>query len=380
MKRILMCIFVFVVLLATPVVSFAETDIADKIPDEISEKVDLDDLYGKVPKETRDLLKSLGLDEIDYNNIINVSPKQLFKTIASILSGSYVSPFKGALSVIVIIVIASLIRGFSTSFNESTIAPVLSSSASIFVALVLVVSVSTCISNASSIIKMSSDFTLIFVPVFTFLVAASGNPISAVGFSSLIFGLGQTLTKLSSIFVMPIANIFLGIGITAGIKPDLNLSSITAFLKKYTVMILSFVSTMFMTIVSIKSNITSGVDALGDKSLRFALSSFVPVIGSAISEGLTSIKGYLSLMKSAVGIFSIIVIILIYIPGVLEIVIWNLCLGLCSVCCDLFGEKSVGAIVKAVQDTLSILLVVLLLCMVVTIISIGIMISIKAGG
>lgn len=380
MKRILTCLFVLVILLATPVVSLAETDTGNKIPDEISEQVDLDGLYSKVPKGTKDLLNSLGLDEIDYNNIIDVSPKQLFKTLASILSGTYASPLKGALSVIVIIVLASLIKGFSTSFNESTIAPVLSSSASIFVALVLVVGVSSCISNACSIIKMSSDFTLLFVPIFTFLVAASGSPLSAVGFSSLIFGLGQTLTKLSSIFVMPIANIFLGIGITAGIKPELNLSSITAFLKKYTVMILSFVSTMFMTIVSIKTNITSGVDALGDKSLRFALSSFVPVIGSAISDGLTSIKGYLSLMKSAVGIFSIIVIVLIYIPGVLEIIVWNLALGVCSVCCDLFGEKSVGTIVKAVQDTLSILLVVLLLCMVVTIISIGIMISIKAGG
>lgn len=380
MKRILLTVFVLVVLFATPIVSFAENSEKENIPSEISEQVDLEGLYDKVPKGTKDLLGTMGLDKIDYNDIINVSPKQLFKTFTQVLSGSYVNPFKGALSVMVIVVLSSLIKGFSTSFNESTLAPVLSSSASVFVALILVVSVSSCISNACSIISMSSDFTLLFVPVFTFLVAASGCPLSAVGFSSLIFGLGQALAKLSSAFIMPIANIFLGIGITAGIKPDLNLSSITAFIKKYTVLLLSFVSTIFMTIVSIKSNITSGVDALGDKSLRFALNSFVPVIGSAISEGLSSIKGYLSLMKSAVGIFAIVVIALIYIPGILEILVWNLSLGICSVCCDLFGEKSVGTIVKAVQDTLSILLVVLLLCMVVTIISIGIMISIKAGG
>lgn len=376
MKKTIIFFFTFLLLLATPVTAYAETAQEESLREEYR----LDEIYDSVPEDTKTLLDALGLSDVDYNNIINISFSQVLKTIEAVFLGVYKSPLGSALSVIAIIIIASLIKGFSTSFNESTLSPVLSSSASVFTAVILIVKISSCISNACSVIDISAKFTLIFIPVFTFLIAASGAPLSAVGFNSLVFGLAQILSNIAAFILMPVANIFLGLGITAGIKPELHLSTITSFIKKNLILILSFATTIFMTIVSIKSNVAAGVDALGDKSLRFALSSFVPVIGSTISEGLASIKGYVSLMKSAAGIFSIIAIFLTFLPSLLEIIIWNVSLSICSLCSDLFEEKSVGSIVKAVQDTLSILLVILILCMVVTIVSIGIMVSIKAGG
>lgn len=376
MKKLMIFLFTLLLLLATPVVSYAQQTDEAQLRDEYQ----LDALYDSVPDDTKDLLDSLGLDNVDYTNIVDISFGQILKTVEQVLLGIYKGPLSSALSVIAIIILSSLIKGFSTSFSESTLAPVLSASASVFTAVILILQVSACISNTCSVIDMSAKFTLVFIPIFVFLVAASGCPLSAVGFNSLIFGLAQLLSNLSGLLLMPVANIFLGLGITAGIKPELHLSTITAFIKKNLILILSFATTIFMTIVSIKSNVASGVDALGDKSLRFALSSFVPVIGSTISEGLASIKGYVSLMKSAAGIFSIITLFLIYLPALLELIIWNISLSLCGLCSDLFEEKSVGGIVKAVQDTLSILLVILILCMVTTIVSIGIMIGVKAGG
>lgn len=375
MKKILSFLFILFIFLSVPTLTFAQPE-----EEQLREEYHVDEVYNSVPTVTKDLLDTLGIDDVDYNDIIDISFTQILKTLQQVFLGVYKNPFTSALSVIAIIILSSLLKGFRTSFNESTLAPVLSSSASVFVAVILIVKISACVSNACSVIDLSSKFTVVFIPIFTFLVAASGCPFSAVGFNSLIFGLAQILSNLSATILMPIANIFLGIGITAGIKPELHLSSITAFIKKNLVLVLSFLTTGFMTVVSIKTSITSGMDALGDKSLRFAISSFVPVIGATISEGLASIKGYVTLMKSATGLFTIIVILLIFLPAILEIVVWNISLSLCSVCSDLFEEKSVGTILRAVQDTLSILLVILIMCMVVTIVSIGIMVSIKAGG
>lgn len=376
MKKFLMFFFTFSLLILLPVSAYAETTQEEAL----RESYHIDEIQDSVPEETKDLLDSLGMSDIDYNNIINISFTQILTTLEEVLLGVYKSPLSSAVSVIAIIILASLIKAFSTSFNESTLSPVLSSSASIFTAVILVVKISACISNACSVIGLSADFTLAFIPVFVFLVAASGCPLTAIGLNSIIFGLAQVLTNIAGAVLMPAANIFLGLGITAGIKPDLHLSSITAFVKKNLVLILSFVTTVFMTIVSVKSNISVNVDALGDKSIRFALSSFVPVIGSTISEGLTAIRGYVSLMKSTVGIFSIVVIFLIFLPSIIEIIIWNIGLSVCGLCSELFEQKSVGAIIKAVQDMLNILLIILIICMVTTIISIGIMVRVKAGG
>lgn len=376
MKKAGIAILVFIIAICFPFTARAE----QQSQEDLAEQYGVNEIYNFVPDDTKELLENIGVDGLDGNDIFNISPTQLFKTVKTVISGKYQLPLSSALSIVFLILLAVLIRGFSNSFNESSMSQVLSTACALLSAFVLVMKISPCVSNICSVIDLSSKFTLAFIPAFTLIIACSGNPVSAAGFNSLIFLFAQMIGTFASKYLMPIANIFLGISVTAGIRPQLHLNSITSFIKKNLIMILTFITSGFMTLVTIRSNISSGLDAVADKSLRFALSTFVPVIGSAISDGLSSIHGYLSLLRSSVGLFAIVVIILIFIPSIIETALWVISLNLCGVCCDVFEEKSVGSIVRAVSDTMTILLVINVLCMVTTVISIGIMVALKAGG
>jgi stage III sporulation protein AE len=105
----------------------------------------------------------------------------------------------------------------------------------------------------------------------------------------------------------------------------------------------------------------------------------VPIIGGTISEGLLSIQSYSALIRSSVGVVGIIAVALVFLPSIFEIVIWRFCLSICGIIADIFCDKSVNLILNAFRDTLLILNVILILSMMTTIISIGILIAAKTA-
>ena len=113
--------------------------------------------------------------------------------------------------------------------------------------------------------------------------------------------------------------------------------------------------------------------------MRFAINSVVPVIGGAISEGLLSIQAYSSLIKSSVGIVGIIAVLTVFVPPVLNVSFWRLFLSLCRTVSDIFNDRSVSSVLKAFEDSLLIMNVILILSMVTTIISIGILIAARGS-
>ena len=74
----------------------------------------------------------------------------------------------------------------------------------------------------------------------------------------------------------------------------------------------------------------------------------------------------------------IIAVCLVFLPAILDITMWRISLGICSVVSDVFGDKSVSSVLNAFSNGLVLINVILILSMVTTIISIGVLVA--AGG
>lgn len=142
---------------------------------------------------------------------------------------------------------------------------------------------------------------------------------------------------------------------------------------------ISVCSGVFISVLSIKTAVASRADAIGLRSIRFAINSVVPVIGSAVSEGLLSIQAYSSLIRSSVGVAGIAAVAVLFLPPILQVMFWRLFLTLCASVSDIFGDKSVSCVLNAFADAFLIMNVILVLCTVTTIISIGILIAAKGS-
>lgn len=375
MKRFLIMIICILAVFSTAFVAFAQ----DK--DDYNEQLNQYDLssFDKLDESTHDMLKSLGLLDFDYQKIIDFSFSDFLDVLKDIIKGSAESSVKSCLTIFVFIILSSLLQTFKTTLNNDEMSSLFATISALIIAAVLAVKMRNTISIACTTISVCADFIYAFIPVFCVIVATSGNTVAAFSTNTLLLSLAQVLNFISKNIFIPLSNCFLAIGICSGIRSELNLRNLLGFLKKYITMAISVSAAAFVSILSIKTAVAARADAIGLRSIRFAINSVVPVIGSAISEGLLSIQSYSSLIRSGVGVVGIIAVALVFLPAILEVAFWRFFLSLTGVVSEVFGDRSSTSVLRAFGDAMLIMNVILILSMVTTIISIGILVAAKGS-
>lgn len=377
-KSVILILFLFLALSVPVRAMGAETQqIEQDTYSKYLDQYDVDSIYDSVPQDALDLLDELGMQDFDFENILDLTPQKLWHVLQSVAEGRFKGPLTACAGMILLILFSAFLQSLKTTVKSDMLSNVFSVACSVIIAVILSVEISDAISLASSTIKMCADFIYGFVPVFGILVAVSGGITASFSTNALLLGLAQFLNFLSGNLFVPVISCYLALGLSNGIRPELHLTAITSAVKKYISAAVSLAATGFVSILSIKTAVASRADALGLRSARFAINSVVPVIGSAISEGLLSIQSYSSLIKSTVGIVGIVVIVLIFLPALLEILIWKFFLSISSIASEMFEDRSVLAVLQAFQGALLLMLIVLILSLVTTVISFGILIAVK---
>ena len=83
-----------------------------------------------------------------------------------------------------------------------------------------------------------------------------------------------------------------------------------------------------MALLTMQSALSSSMDAFTLKTSKMLVSSFVPVVGSALSEAISTASGCLKLVKSAVGIYGIGAAVCTFLPLLLRTASWYLVLSI----------------------------------------------------
>lgn len=376
-KKILIVIFL-IALILIPVCAFAQEEYSEEEYNQTLEQFDLSFLE-ELDEDTYKVLDELGLTDFDYNKIIDFSFSDIADYLKEMIADGVKKPLYSCGIILLIIILSSFFQGFRESVNDSEMISLLSTVSALVIAVLLVSQLKYSISSACAAISVCADFIFAFVPAFCIIVATSGNTVTAFSTNTLLLSLAQALNFISENIFLPLSNCFLAIGICSGIRSELNLQQLIFNLKKYLTTAISVCATAFVSILSIKTAVSARADAIGLRSMRFAINSVVPVIGGAISEGLLSIQAYSSLIKSSVGIVGIIAVLTVFVPPVLNVSFWRLFLSLCRTVSDIFNDRSVSSVLKAFEDSLLIMNVILILSMVTTIISIGILIAARGS-
>lgn len=376
-KKILIVIFL-IALILIPVCAFAQEEYNEEEYNQTLEQFDLSFLE-ELDEDTYKVLDELGLTDFDYNKIIDFSFSDIADYLKEMIADGVKKPLYSCGIILLIIILSSFFQGFRESVNDSEMISLLSTVSALVIAVLLVSQLKYSISSACAAISVCADFIFAFVPAFCIIVATTGNTVTAFSTNTLLLSLAQALNFISENIFLPLSNCFLAIGICSGIRSELNLQQLIFNLKKYLTTAISVCATAFVSILSIKTAVSARADAIGLRSMRFAINSVVPVIGGAISEGLLSIQAYSSLIKSSVGIVGIIAVLTVFVPPVLNVSFWRLFLSLCRTVSDIFNDRSVSSVLKAFEDSLLIMNVILILSMVTTIISIGILIAARGS-
>lgn len=333
--------------------------------------------FDMLDSDTYDFLEELGISDFDYDNVASISVEKIFRHIFNLIIDRADGPLKTGLTVICFIILTSFFKAMNNELSKAEMSSLFSTVSCLAISIFLVVKITDCIALSNSTIRLCANFSFAFFPAFCIIVATSGSAATSLSVNTMLLTLAQGLNYITELLFVPITNCFLALGICSGIRQELNINSVIESLKKIITSLISTISAVFVSILTIKTSVASKADVLGLRSMRFAINSVVPVIGSSISEGLLSIQGYSSLIKSSVGIVGIVAIALIFLPALVEVNLWRLTLSISMMCADVFDDKSSVIAIKSFSNTLLIIDVILILTMVTTIISVGILVAAK---
>lgn len=354
--------------------SFAQTD---EYYEAQIEKSGANELFDNLTDEQRKLLEKLGVESVDYESFLSVSPHRVFDLLFEVISLNYKTPLKTTLNIAAMIIAVSIASQFLS--NDGKMLRAVSVFTVLCIALCLIIPLTDCISRVVSAVELSSDFMLGLIPVLAAVITVSGNPILALSYNSLCFMAAQAAAQIANGFIKPLIQVVLSLSIISPLNDSVSFEKIIAFIKKTTVLIMSAAATVFILLLSVKGMLANASDGVAVRGIRFLIGNIVPFIGGAISDAYISIIGTLSLVKNTVAVFAITVVCVTNLPVILECMCWIFAINLLEALTDMFSLRNISQLLSSCASAVSLLTVLLLLISVVFILSIGLIMVIKGG-
>ncbi len=375
MKKLLSLIFIIFVLVSVSVLSAnAEENTSDS-----NMIFDLSEVYNSLSEEVRQSLDNIGVNSADSGQLSNLSFDAIIKEIVSLASDNISSPLRGLLNITALLLLCSIISTYKSSLS-SDISTVLNIASALCITCAVSMPAITVINLTSSVITISSNIMMAYIPVMAVIMASSGHPVSGASYYSMMIAAGEGVGQLSSKIIVPLLNMFLGLSITSSVSPDINLGGFMTIISKSAKWLLGFAMTIFTAVLSFRQLITTSLDNLSTRAVRFTLSSFIPVVGSALSDAYKTVQGSVGLLKSGLGVFVIIAVAFAFLPVIIQCLLWIITLWIGRSTAEVLNLTQVQKLLDSITGVFSILIAILLCIMSVYIISTAIVLMIGGGG
>lgn len=345
---------------------------------EMSDTLDLDSLYNELPEEAKLSLINMGITQIGPSTLDGVTFASLINELLNSVKKESASVFSAFTTFVAVILIYALFEGFAHSITGDTLREVLSVVCALCLACALIIPVTDIIDSAVQTINHATDFMLAFVPVMVAVLISCGKTLSSSGYYALMVGAAQGISQLSDKLITPMLNVFLGVNLCSTIIPQVNLSGLSALFSKTIKWLLSFSFTIFSALLTFKTLISTSIDTVSTRAVRYTVSSFIPVVGTALAEAYKTVQGSVNILKNGMGIFVIFAVGAVFLPVIVRLFLWSMSISLSRTVAQIINLSLPVEMMQGVSTVLSVLMAVVICIMALYIISTALIIT--AGG
>ncbi len=383
MKKFIFLMVFFITILLSSFTVYADIEDATEYTTEgiynsQYEQSGADALLRELTPEVKKQLKDIGVTSPSWQELNSMSFFDIFGNIMNTIQQQSVTPLNCVVKIMGVVMLVALINSVKSSLGSSSLTAVLNSVATLTVSIILIQPVCQTIEYSTTIIKLSADFMLIFIPVMAGIMLTMGQSLQAAGSYTMVMGAGTAVSQISNNILVPLLNTFLGISVVSGISQRVNLNGFCELINKVLKWVLTFTMSVFTAILTMQSIISSSADSAGVKATRFAISSFVPLVGGALSEAYQTVRGCMGMLKSGVGVFAILATGTIYLPAIISCLLWLAAINIAIALAGVFDMGDIIKLLKSVTTVINSLIAILLCCMIIFIVSSAIMLM--AGG
>ena len=349
-------------LLFFSVTLFAGAETTEELFDQQLESSGADELWNKLPRETREFFENIGMNGLKFDSITGLKPNSVLNGIGDLLANKSTLPLRAGATIVGIIVLCALMDGIKNTVQESALTSIYGVICALASSAAVIVPLAGCMKRVCSAVDSTSVFMTSFVPVYAAVLMTGGQGFTAAAYQTVVLFAAEIITYLITTIIVPLMTITLAMGLAGSVSPGVKLHAVGEFSSKTAGWLLGGATTIFVGLLSLQGIAGSAADTLTNKAIKFSISSFVPVVGGTLSEAFNAIRGCLSVLKSTIGGFGILATALIVIPPLLECIVWSLVLSFCHMASEVFGLQAVSNILKVSLSVVKMMIGVLAAC------------------
>ena len=330
-RRIAAALFAFFVAFAMPFSAFAEEEVFEE---------EYKTMISGIPDQILPYLPEEILSE-DSDSIIEGAkklsePRAFIATLLNIVGYYGKDMLKMFARIIAIVLLSSVARTLLCGTGNEGVKKAFSVCSCAAMALYVVGEQGEVISSVKRFLEQLTVFVNSMIPIMGVLYAAGGNvSAAAAGTSSLSFFIA-ICENLCSAALIPIVGICLSFAMVS-VFGGVSVSEISSSFKRIYTYGLGLLMSIMAIVMSLQNQLASKADSVGARTVKYALSSFIPIVGGAVGDSIRTVAAGIEYIRSAVGGVSVVIIILLLMPTLLTLFLGKAALDISSSLSKMLG-------------------------------------------
>lgn len=366
MKKLILLFLILIVVFfsfsisKTTKIALADNEVKEELEKEIEENVnsligdDLNQYFSNIEKNfgvnLKDFIKGIINGEIDINaeNII----ENLLNSLKNGLKNSLLS----LISIIVLTILSSLSKSLTSGFKKEGVDTLIHYSIYGAIICTLTVIVIDLVKGVSETLRNVNDLIDGVFPIILTLLTALGGVNGGSFLQSFTLLLSNIVIKLILNLIIPIFYATLVFTFVGNLSETVKLEKFNKSLKSIANWILGIVFSLVTSFVAVQGLVGASIDTISIKTTKFALSSYVPILGGYLSEGFDIVMASCVLIKNALGLSTFLLLIGVLVAPLIKVLLVSLSLKLISAFVEPIGESKVANLLYDTSSCLSLLI------------------------
>ncbi|WP_294581244.1 stage III sporulation protein AE [uncultured Ruminococcus sp.] len=330
--------------------------------------------------DIRSVLEKLGLTSISSDLSGETFTMQtMWDAVSAYLSQRIEAPFQMLAGIFSVILFAALLQSIENGSLQKNTSQVFEYLCAVAAVSVLASPLLQSFSAVETALSQGADFMTAFVPVFAGILAAGGTVGSAVCYQTAVIALADGVMQMICRVLLPFCTMSFALAIIDAVSPSVSVGGLLRLSRKITTWTLGLFMSGFLGVLSMQNFISGSVDTAASKTTRYVISNFVPVVGSAVSDAYTTVRGSLQILRSTTGVIGILSLALLFLPPLVQLLLYRGVVALGTAAAELFGTKRLHRLLQGTQQALAIAFALLVCFGVLFVIATAIAMTIGKG-
>lgn len=354
------------------VVVYAEDD-EKSLEEQLSETVS-DQLSGLDLSKIENVFMNLSEDQFSiigsasYKDKLNKilsgefssNEKSIFASILNLVFDDVLSFVPLLTTIIIVAIICGFLTSLKSDSSGSSIADIIHFVCySIIITVVFSAIISVITSSGKVIGSLQTQMEVIF-PVLLTLMTAIGATSSVAIYQPAVALLSGSIMEIFSSVLMPIFIFTLVFNVISNLTSTVKLNKFTKFFQSTFKWIIGIIFTVFMAFLAIKGITASTYDGVSVRTAKYAIRSYVPILGGYLSEGFDVILSASVLIKNAIGASGLLIMFASILTPIVKILVLILILKLAAGILEPLTDARISDFLYSVSKSLTMPIVMVL--------------------